>query len=60
MTARDNNLLPVDANGNVILLPLSSTSPLPVSFMSSVPARFNGGFVQADYLALPWIMLIMR
>ncbi len=60
MTARDNNLLPVDANGNVILLPLSSTSPLPVSFMSSVRAKFSGGFVQADYLALPWVMLIMR
>jgi hypothetical protein len=28
--------------------------------VSSVPAKFSGGFVQADYLALPWIMLIMR
>jgi hypothetical protein len=60
MFAHDNNLLPVDANGNVILLPLSSTGPLPARFLSSVPAKFNGGFVQADYLALPWVMLIMR
>jgi hypothetical protein len=60
MFARDNNLLPVDANGNVIVLPLSSDGPLPVRFVSSVPAKFNGGFVQADYLALPWVMLIMR
>jgi hypothetical protein len=60
MFARDNNLLPVDSSGNVILLPLASSSPLPVRFLSSVPAKFNGGFVQADYLALPWVMLIMR
>jgi len=61
MIAHDDNLLPVDANGNVILLPLSpSTGPYPVRFVSSVPAKFSGGFVQADYLALPWVMLIMR
>ncbi len=60
MFAHDKNLLPVDANGNVILLPLSSTGPFPTRFVSSVPAKFNGGFVQADYLALPWVMLIMR
>ncbi|HYL38839.1 MAG TPA: hypothetical protein VEV17_23175 [Bryobacteraceae bacterium] len=60
MWARDNNLLPVDADGNVILLPFSDASPLPVRFVSSVPAKFSGGFVQADYLALPWTMLIMR
>ncbi len=60
MFARDNNLLPVDASGDLILLPLASDSPLPVRFVSSVPARFNGGFAQADYLALPWIMMIMR
>lgn len=60
MFARDNSLLPVDANGNVIVLPLSDTSPLPVRFMSDVPAKFSGGFAQADYLALPWVMMIMR
>jgi hypothetical protein len=60
MRGRDNNLLPVDADGNIILLPISDTSPLPVRFVTSVPAYFSGGFVQADFLALPWIMMIMR
>jgi len=60
MAARDTNLLPVDANGDLIVLPLSSTGPFPTHFVSGIPAKFNGGFVQADYLVLPWIMLIMR
>ena len=61
MHGRDNNLLPVDAAGDVILLPLSPTDgPFPVRFVSSVPAKFSGGFVQADFLALPWVMMIMR
>jgi hypothetical protein len=60
MFARDNNLLPVDSSGNLIPLPLSSTSPTPVGFISSVPAKFNGGFLEADYLILPWVMAIGR
>ncbi|MGA2186440.1 MAG: hypothetical protein ABSH47_25775 [Bryobacteraceae bacterium] len=60
MVARDKNLLPVDASGALIPLPLSSTSPPPVGFISSVPAKFRGGFVEADYLVLPWMMLIGR
>jgi hypothetical protein len=60
MFARDNNMLPVDAAGELIELPISPTSPLPVKFVSSVPSKFNGGFVQADFLALPWTMVIMR
>jgi hypothetical protein len=60
MYAHDNNLLPVDANGNLIPLPVGTTSAVPVRFVTSVPAKFNGGFVQADYLVLPWIMLIGR
>ena len=28
--------------------------------ISSPAARFNGGFLEADYLALPWLMAIMR
>jgi len=31
-----------------------------VRFVSSVPAKFSGGFVQTDFLVLPWIMMIMR
>jgi hypothetical protein len=26
----------------------------------AAPSRFNGGFLEADYLALPWLMAIMR
>jgi len=60
MMAKDDNLLPVDANGLLIPLPISADSPPPVGFIKSVGSRFNGGFVEADYLVLPWIMLIGR
>ena len=60
MYGRDQNLLPVDASGDPIPLPLAADSPLPVNFIRSVPARFNGGFVQADFMVHPWIMAIMR
>jgi len=29
-------------------------------FITGTPAKFNGGFLEADYLALPWLMAIMR
>ena len=60
MVGRDQNLLPVDQNGMLIPLPLSSAGPLPIGFARSVPARFNGGFVQADYMIHPWMMALMR
>ena len=60
MYGRDNNLLPVDANGMLIPLPIADGSPVPVEFIKSVPAKFNGGFLEADYLVLPWIMAIAR
>lgn len=60
MYGRDNNLLPVDANGALIPLPIGTGSPVPVAFATSVPAKFNGGFLEADYLVLPWIMAIGR
>lgn len=56
----DQNLLPVDKDGNLIALPVSSDSPIPVSFVRSVAATFNGGFVQADYMIHPWLMAIAR
>jgi hypothetical protein len=46
MHGRDHNLLP---NGVT-----------PTGFIQGVPATFTGGFVQADYMPLPWIMTIMR
>jgi hypothetical protein len=60
MYARDANRLPVDAHGEPIPLPLDPTGPVPLAFMAAQPVRFNGGFVQADFLALPWMMLIGR
>jgi hypothetical protein len=60
MFAKDTNLLPVTAGGLLIPVPLSSTSSPPVGFITGVPAKFSGGFVEADYLVLPWIMLIGR
>jgi hypothetical protein len=60
MYGHDNNLLPVDITGTLVPLPIGSTSPSPVGFVHGVPATFSGGFIQADYLALPWIMAIMR
>jgi hypothetical protein len=60
MRGRDNNLLPIDANGSLIPLPLTSDSALPIGFFKSVPATFSGGFVQADYMIHPWIMAIVR
>jgi len=60
MRGHDYNLLPVDVTGTLIPLPLTSTSPPPVAFTHGQPATFTGGFLQADYLALPWMMAIMR
>ena len=60
MFGRDQNLLPVDENGALIPLPIADGSPLPVGFVRSVPAKFNGGFVQADYMILPWIIANAR
>ena len=60
MYGRDQNLLPLDNAGDLIPLPLSGTAPLPVSFIKSVPATFDGGFVQADFMIHPWVMAIMR
>jgi hypothetical protein len=41
------------------MLPISDTGPLPVKFVTRVPAKFSG-FVQTDFLVLPWVMMIMR
>ena len=60
MYGRDQSLLPVDEHGDLIPLPLSNEGPLPIGFVKSVPARFNGGFAQADYMIHPWVMAIMR
>ncbi len=32
----------------------------PSALVPGMPVTFSGGFIQADYLALPWLMAIMR
>ena len=46
MYARDHNVLVDPVSGDVLGV--------------GAPAHFSGSFVQADYLALPWLMTIMR
>jgi hypothetical protein len=53
MYGRDHNLLPVDEVGNIF-------PATPTGFIRGVPTTFGGGFLEADYLAYPWMMLIMR
>jgi len=47
---RDQNLLPFIPAGVA----------LPTTFTTGNAAHFTGGFLEADYLVLPWIMTIMR
>jgi len=47
MAGHDQNLLPFPAG-------------TPTGFIGSRAATFSGGWLEADYLALPWMMAIMR
>jgi hypothetical protein len=60
MVGHDSNMLPVDATGAPIPLPIDPTTTTTAGFSRGVPATFNGGFMQADYLMKPWLMAIMR
>ena len=60
MYGHDRNLLPIDSTGALIVLPVGTTAAVPAGFISSRSATFSGGFVQADYRMLPWVMAIMR
>ncbi len=61
MYGRDHNLLPVTTAGAAVPLPFDPTAGiLPSAFVHGHPATFGGGFLQADLLAYPWMMLIMR
>ncbi len=53
MYGHDHNLVPVDSEGAIDF-------NTPVGFVKGPPATFSGGFVEADYLAYPWLMAIMR
>jgi hypothetical protein len=54
MYGHDHNLLPV------VFTPPGSDTPLVLGFNRNRAATFSGGFIQADYLVLPWVMAIMR
>jgi len=59
MYGHDVNLLPIDSNGNVI--PLQNVSQaVPIGFIRSTPATFSGGFADVEWLAYPWMMVLMR
>jgi hypothetical protein len=59
MYGRDHNLLPIDSSG--MLIPLQNLgSAVPIGFVNSVPATFSGGFVDAEWLAYPWMYVMIR
>jgi len=61
MYGHDTNQLPVDVTGTLVPVPIDNTAgSTAIAFVHGTPASFTGGFVQADYLALPWLMAIMR
>lgn len=59
MYGHDYNLLPIDSSGNLIPLPVSGPA-VPVGFIHSTPATFSGGFIEADWLAYPWMYVLLR
>jgi len=59
MFGHDMNLLPVNASGALIPLQNLSTA-VPVGFIQSDPATFDGGFADVEWLAYPWVMVMMR
>ena len=58
MYGHDYNLSPIDANGALVPLPVSDTSP--VAFVHGSPVTFSGGFVDAEWLAYPWMYVMIR
>ncbi|HEY4933880.1 MAG TPA: hypothetical protein VII23_20130 [Terriglobales bacterium] len=58
MYGHDYNLLPIDSNGSLIPLPVSDATP--VGFVHGSPVTFSGGFVDAEWLAYPWMYVMVR
>ena len=50
MAAHDHDLIPVTPVG----------ASAPTSYARGTPVTFSGGFLEADYLVMPWVMAIMR
>ncbi|HWZ42907.1 MAG TPA: hypothetical protein VNW97_05495 [Candidatus Saccharimonadales bacterium] len=60
MYGHDHNLLPIDSTGTPVPLPIGGVTSTTVGFVRGGPATFAGGFIQADYQPLPWMVAIMR
>jgi hypothetical protein len=59
MFGHDMNLLPVDASG--ALIPLSQLGQItPARFVQGRAATLSGGFADVEWLAYPWMMVLMR
>jgi hypothetical protein len=59
MFGHDMNLLPVDSNGN--LIPLQNLNQaVAAGFVRGTSATFSGGFVDVEWLAYPWMYVMMR
>jgi hypothetical protein len=56
MYGHDYNLVPVDLTG----VPITESGATPVGFVRGSPATFSGGFVDAEWLAYPWMYLMIR
>ena len=58
MYGHDYNLLPIDVTGSLVPLPVTDASP--VAFVHGSPSTFSGGFVDVDWLAYPWMYVMLR
>jgi hypothetical protein len=58
MYGHDYNLLPVDATGTLVPLPVTDTSA--VGFIHGSPTTFSGGFADVEWLAYPWLYVMFR
>src|SRR5271165_3334603 len=56
MYGHDYNLLPVDSTGTLV----SVSGAPPAGFVRGSPATFSGGFVDAEWLAYPWMYVMVR
>ena len=61
MYGHDRNQFPIDGTGAPVPLPIEPPPAMqPVGFASGTPVTFTGGFVQSDWIAKPWMIVIMR
>lgn len=59
MYGHDTNLLPIDSTGALVPLPVTG-EVTPVGFARTSPSTFSGGFIDAEWLAYPWLYVMIR